>query len=484
MAGELTKAVNKGILDLLDPRNQGINQDMAGFARSQAPMQQMPMASRPRPMPAQGAVTSPLGNNPSLNPSEAMMQPVSRPQQPSGDPEYGRYLQSLVSKQQPQRGVLRDSEGRPVTSSSGEAVRTDDSDLPMIQQRIGQRAQQLMQEVPEEKRNTPEVQNGAFALSTAENAQVAANAKDQEGIQNTLKKAFGNEEMWLTLAMGFNSMRMRPDAGLAGVIGNRLKTIQANKGANQTIAALRAKGVDEATLTALQKSPELLKAVATKVFTKGFADTSAEQRFFEELTKDLSPEEKQEAIDIKLGRRPRAGSQYAQTLEQMLIWEKTKALGKASGKSEAEQKELAAKNARAFDVYQSGIAGLEQDLLGTSTGYFQGMLPAITSSQQKADMAINRMAPLLKNIFRESGEGVFTDRDQELLIGMIPTRGTNPEVIASSIKAINDIVRLKLGASAEKKAAPVSEQPMQTTPSAADVKKQAIEEARKRGLIK
>ena len=29
MAGELTKAVNKGILDLLDPRNQGINQDDA-----------------------------------------------------------------------------------------------------------------------------------------------------------------------------------------------------------------------------------------------------------------------------------------------------------------------------------------------------------------------------------------------------------------------------------------------------------------------
>jgi hypothetical protein len=80
----------------------------------------------------------------------------------------------------------------------------------------------------------------------AQNAQIAANAKDQEGIQNTLKKAFGNEEMWLTLALGFNSMRMRPDAGLAGVIGNRLESIRSTKRANQTIAALRAKGTPAA----------------------------------------------------------------------------------------------------------------------------------------------------------------------------------------------------------------------------------------------
>jgi len=116
------------------------------------------------------------------------------------------------------------------------------SDLPIVQQKIGQRAQQLMQEVPEEKRNTKEAQDGAFALSVAENAQVAANAQDQEGIQSTLKKAFGNEEMWLTLALGFNSMRMRPDAGLAGVIGKRLEVIQANKLQNQTISKLAASG--------------------------------------------------------------------------------------------------------------------------------------------------------------------------------------------------------------------------------------------------
>lgn len=293
-----------------------------------------------------------------------------------------------------------------------------------------------------------------------------------------LKAAFSDEKTLLGMAMAFNGLRYRPDENLAKYARERIKQIDDLRAGNRTIDALRAKGVDENTLNAIKGSPELMKSVATKILTKGYADTSAEQRFFEELTKDLTPEQKQEAIDIKLGRKPRAGSQYSQTLEQMLIWEKTKAMGKASGKSEVEQEENARKNARAFEVYQSGISGLEQDLLGTSTGYFQGMLPAITSSQQKADMAINRMAPLLKNIFRESGEGVFTDRDQELLIGMIPTRGTNPEVIASSIKAINDIVRLKLGASAEKPQAATQQSAAkpQITPEQA-----AAELARRRG---
>lgn len=265
-----------------------------------------------------------------------------------------------------------------------------------------------------------------------------------DGFTDKIKNVFGDEKKMLTLAMAFNTLRYKPDASLSAFLGKRIETLDAKAGGNQTIAALRAKGVDEATLTALAKSPELLKAVATKVFTKGFADSSAEQRFFEELTKDMSEEDRQKAIDIKLGLKPRAGSQYAQTLQQLIAWEEAKKYGGKKGTTKAEEEAAAAKNAKAFSTYEAGMKSLERDLLGTTTGYFAGMLPAITSSQQSADMAINRMAPLLKNIFRESGEGVFTDRDQELLIGMIPTRGTNPDVIANSIKAINDIVRLKL----------------------------------------
>jgi len=427
-----------------------------------------------------------------------MMQPVSRPQQPSGDPEYGRYLQSLVSEQQPQRGILRDSEGRPVTSGSGEAVRTGDSDLPMVQQRIGQRAQQLMQEVPEEKRNTPEAQNGAFALSTAENAQVAANAKDQEGIQSTLKKAFGNEEMWLTLALGFNSMRMRPDAGLAGVIGNRLKTIQANKGYANLVPALKKAGMSDEAIAALMKNPELMKAVATKVLTKGFADAPAE---YNRVTmalekagiKEGSPEY-EKAMRILAKIEAPAGSFLSLDPESLAYRKLMETYGGKMGGVKAEEEVQAKTNEMLRSTWNQSLDYLGQKLTGTTTGFFAGLLPAITENQQLADQSVSMMMPLLKDMFRKAGEGVFTDKDQEVLEALVPTRSMSSGAISEALQQIDRLVQSKLRdprksieeiiAENEAKAAPVSEQPMQTTPSAADVKKQAIEEARKRGLIK
>jgi hypothetical protein len=55
------------------------------------------------------------------------------------------------------------------------------------------------------------------------------------------------------------------------------------------------------------------------------------------------------------------------------------------------------------------------------------------------------MAPVLKQLFRAAGEGVFTDKDQELLIQMIPTRETNPEARKAMLDNIDAIVRAKLG---------------------------------------
>lgn len=95
-------------------------------------------------------------------------------------------------------------------------------------------------------------------------------------------------------------------------------------------------------------------------------------------------------------------------------------------------------------MWTGAVQNLEKNLLGTTTGFFAGLLPAISDDQQLADQAIAQMAPTLKNIFREAGEGVFTDKDQELLLAMIPDRQTNPAVVAQAIKSINDIVRIKL----------------------------------------
>jgi hypothetical protein len=55
------------------------------------------------------------------------------------------------------------------------------------------------------------------------------------------------------------------------------------------------------------------------------------------------------------------------------------------------------------------------------------------------------MAPVLKQMFRESGEGVFTDRDQDMLIAMLPTRIDHPEAAKAKMQGIDAIVRAKLG---------------------------------------
>ena len=57
------------------------------------------------------------------------------------------------------------------------------------------------------------------------------------------------------------------------------------------------------------------------------------------------------------------------------------------------------------------------------------------------------MAPVLKQLFRSAGEGTFTDRDQELLLDMVPKRTDRAEAIAEKMANIDRIVSAKLGMS-------------------------------------
>jgi hypothetical protein len=109
----------------------------------------------------------------------------------------------------------------------------------------------------------------------------------------------------------------------------------------------------------------------------------------------------------------------------------------------------AASNQQAFEVYQAGMSGLTTAMDGAETGPLAGRLPAFTAAQQTADGAVAAMAPVLKQLFRSAGEGVFTDRDQEMLIEMLPTRKDHPEARAAKFANINRIVEAKLGISAD-----------------------------------
>jgi len=101
-------------------------------------------------------------------------------------------------------------------------------------------------------------------------------------------------------------------------------------------------------------------------------------------------------------------------------------------------------NATTFAVYETAMSSLMDGLGNTDTGPFVGRIPAVTANQQIADGAIAAIAPVLKQLFRAAGEGIFTDKDQELLLAMVPKRSDLPAARESKFRNIDAIVRAKL----------------------------------------
>lgn len=120
----------------------------------------------------------------------------------------------------------------------------------------------------------------------------------------------------------------------------------------------------------------------------------------------------------------------------------------------AETQNVQRANERTLGVWQVAREGLVNALKGTETGPLAGRVPAVTAGQQIAEGAVAAVAPVLKQLFRSAGEGVFTDRDQQLLLDMIPTRTDHPEAAVAKIGMIDAIIAAKLsggqGASSSK----------------------------------
>ena len=97
-----------------------------------------------------------------------------------------------------------------------------------------------------------------------------------------------------------------------------------------------------------------------------------------------------------------------------------------------------------MQIYDVSVRSLAESMGNTWTGPAAGLMPAITSNQQIADGAVAAIAPVLKQLFRAAGEGIFTDKDQELLLAMVPTRTDTPDARAAKLLNIDAIVRAKL----------------------------------------
>ncbi len=130
----------------------------------------------------------------------------------------------------------------------------------------------------------------------------------------------------------------------------------------------------------------------------------------------------------------------------------TRASGESQVKAQAEQAATNRSNSIAAKVYEEGMGGAIRALAGSSTGPIVGRLPALTSEQQIAEGGISAMAPVLKQMFRVAGEGTFTDKDQDLLMAMLPTRKDSPEAREAKAANVDNIVRAKLNMGPPQKA--------------------------------
>lgn len=200
----------------------------------------------------------------------------------------------------------------------------------------------------------------------------------------------------------------------------------------------------------------------------------ANQRSFESLIAGFSDTDKVSARRIKAGIDPRAIGSAEQTItdkaiaDLVAVTRATLTEGAESGKLTAQlklkpqvesavtsavenAKDLADQavldktNASTFAIYDVGMRGLMSGLDNTLTGPFVGMLPALTTNSQIANGAIAAILPILKTLFRAAGEGIFTDKDQELLTAMIPTRRTKPAARIVLLENVDAIIREKLG---------------------------------------
>lgn len=255
----------------------------------------------------------------------------------------------------------------------------------------------------------------------------------------------------------------------------------------------------------LEASLNGLKVMALTALQRRAGGFTAGQREFTSMTAGLSAEDKEKARRIDLGLDARATARtaaregaIAQVVGDIKVTQEIrKAVGVESGKLITQRKlkpqvETAVFNAVAqakdvFDIskqqrsnrvalnlYNVGMKGLIDSLSGTETGPFVGFTPAVTANQQIADGAVAAMAPILKQMFRASGEGVFTDKDQELLLQMVPTRKDRPKSIKAKLSNIDAIVRAKLLTDVDQLPQGVSEEDIVETMRANNMSRQQV----------
>lgn len=132
---------------------------------------------------------------------------------------------------------------------------------------------------------------------------------------------------------------------------------------------------------------------------------------------------------------------------------------------QAQQQKQAKNNpTAAWNTYNTAINQFKRDLgdtwyLGPGYEAVGQMLPDMTPARRVASGSRSNMAPVLKDVFRQAGEGTFTKDDQEVLLRMLPGISDSPGARKAKFENLDAIVRSKLGVNNPQGGAPPVPQP-------------------------
>jgi hypothetical protein len=121
------------------------------------------------------------------------------------------------------------------------------------------------------------------------------------------------------------------------------------------------------------------------------------------------------------------------------------AFAQQTAKDQAEAAATKAKLNKALTIYSGASNRLMKSLGETETGPIIGLIPAVTGNAKTAERVINQMGPVLKSVFRQAGEGAWTNFDQIALMEIAADRTLEPEARVKVMGALDALVRETAG---------------------------------------
>jgi len=276
--------------------------------------------------------------------------------------------------------------------------------------------------------------------------------KDQ-GALKVLGGFLGNREAMAQLAIAFNSMRLRPDAGLAASMQKIVEQGGVQRGANRTAEVLRARGRED--LAALVEQNPALAQDALKELMGGGKEAPSKVREYQYAVEqgysgsymDFLAEQRAQAPSVEITTGPQVGTipqGYQLTSQDGAYRMEPIPGGPVQTEMEQVEKQQKAEAARAEDSIQLINSILDDPALPSITGMIQGRLPPLTQEGTDLLTKLNQLQgqTFLEAFERLKGGGAITVTEglkgEEAIARLQRVQST--EAYKQSLEDLRDII--------------------------------------------